>query len=268
MVGPVPTLILGHLLQVALDGRRSPLPITHREDDGRGATHDVATRKDARQAGHAVRIDHEIAPLVDDEARLAGRQQRVGAGADGDHDHLARDLELRSGHRLGPSPARRVWFAERHAHAAHRPHPACLVAQHLHGRDLQLEADAFLLGVVDLLAPGRQLLVTAPVRDDRLIGTETSCGAHGIHRDIAATHDDDPMPVQHGRVRILAECTHQVDPSEVLVGRVDALEVLARDVHEHRQAGADRQEDGVVHGPQLAQRPAPADDGVDLDLHP
>ena len=59
---------------------------------------------------------------------------------------------------------------------------------------------------------------------------------------------------------------HQVDPGEVLVGGVDALEVLARDVHEHRQAGADGDEDGVEPLPQLGQGERLADDRVRLDL--
>src|SRR3989304_1299316 len=44
------------------------------------------------------------------------------------------------------------------------------------------------------------------------------------------------------RVPIGVPGTHQVDPGEVLVGAEHALEVLARHVHEHRQAGPDRDE--------------------------
>ena len=38
---------------------------------------------------------------------------------------------------------------------------------------------------------------------------------------------------------------HQIDARQELVGRVDAVEVLARDVQEHGQAGAGADEDGV-----------------------
>ena len=38
---------------------------------------------------------------------------------------------------------------------------------------------------------------------------------------------------------------HQVHAGQVLVGAVDALEVLAGDAHEHRQAGPVGDEDGV-----------------------
>ena len=55
---------------------------------------------------------------------------------------------------------------------------------------------------------------------------------------------------------------HQVDPGQVLVGRVDALEVLARDVHEDRQAGADGEEDRVEPLAQLGQGVGLADDRV------
>ena len=60
---------------------------------------------------------------------------------------------------------------------------------------------------------------------------------------------------------------HQVDAREVLVGRVDALEVLAGDVEEHRQAGAVGDEDGVVVGGDLVDGDGAPDDDVALDLH-
>ena len=61
---------------------------------------------------------------------------------------------------------------------------------------------------------------------------------------------------------------HQVDAGEVLVGGVDAVEVLAGDVQEDRQAGAVGDEDGVeaFFGEQLVDGVGLADDDVALDL--
>ena len=63
------------------------------------------------------------------------------------------------------------------------------------------------------------------------------------------------LPVEHRGVgaRELVG-GHQVDAGEVFVGGVDALEVLAGDVHEHRQAGAVGDEDGVELLAQFRQR--------------
>ena len=113
---------------------------------------------------------------------------------------------------------------------------------------------------------GRQLVLAAAVDDDGLLGAQAQRRPDGVHGHVAAADDDDALAVQDRRVRVLAEGAHQVDAGEVLVGRVDALEVLAGDVHEHGQAGADGDEDGVEVLAQLAQRPGLADDGVDLDL--
>ena len=75
---------------------------------------------------------------------------------------------------------------------------------------------------------------SAPSRSD---------GADGVHGHVAATDDGHAVAVQHRRVRGLPVGAHEVDAGEVLVGGVDALEVLAGHVHEHRQARADGDED-------------------------
>ena len=51
--------------QVGVDGLGGALAVAHGEDDGRGAADDVAAGEDARHAGHAVLVDHDVAPLVE-----------------------------------------------------------------------------------------------------------------------------------------------------------------------------------------------------------
>ena len=108
------------------------------------------------------------------------------------------------GNRFGRRPAGRVRLAEFHPDAAQAADPAVLVAEHLERRGQELEADAFLLGVVDLLGPGRQLVVAAPVDDRRLVGAEPLGGPDRVHGDVAAADDHDPLAVQDRRVGVRA----------------------------------------------------------------
>ena len=119
--------------------------------------------------------------------------------------------------------------------------------------------------MVDFLAPGGQLILAAAVGHDGLPGAHAPRGAHRVHGHVAAAHHDDALSLQHRRVRVGTEGPHEVDAGEVLVGRVDALEVLAGDAHEDRQPGSHGDEHGIEVLAQLAQRPGLADDGVDLD---
>ena len=110
------------------------------------------------------------------------------------------------------------------------------------------KSHTLLLGVVDLLVPGRHLLLGAAVDDRRRLRSEADGGAHRVHRRVAAAEHGDPLV--RGRRRPACRTSgqvrlHQVDPGEELVGRVDADQVLARDVHEARQPGSDADEDGI-----------------------
>ena len=66
------------------------------------------------------------------------------------------------------------------------------VVEHRDRCRLEGEPDTLLLGVVRLDVVGRHLGAGAPVDDgDVLSGAETSCGPGRVHRDVAATDDDD-----------------------------------------------------------------------------
>ena len=61
---------------------------------------------------------------------------------------------------------------------------------------------------------------------------------------------------------------HQIDPGEVFVGGIDALEALARNPHEAGQARAASDEEGLIaHLKELVHRQGFADDGIALDLN-
>ena len=100
-------------------------------------------------------------------------------------------------------------------------------------------------------------------------GAEALGGAGGVHGDVAAADGGDALALEDGRVgagELIGG--HQVHAGEVFVGGIDALEVLARHVHEHRQAGAVGDEHRVELLAQLRQGVGAADDGVADDLHP
>jgi len=140
-----------------------------------------------------VLVGDDVALLVQGEVGLGRREQRVRARPDRDHHHLALDHELGARDRDGAAPAGRVGLAQLHPDAPDPRDPAVLVADHLQRRDLQLEADPFLLGVVDLLHAGGELGHAAPVDDRRLVGAEPLGGPHGVYRDVPAAHDHDPV---------------------------------------------------------------------------
>ena len=92
---------------------------------------------------------------------------------------------------------------------------------------------------MQLLDPGRHFGAGAAI-DDGDEPAEAFGGARGVHRGVAAADDDDPL-VLHFRQRrlvILEPRLHQVDAGQEFVGRHDAEQMLARHVHEARQAGA------------------------------
>ena len=93
-----------------------------------------------------------------------------------------------------------------------------------------------------------------------------------VHRDVAAADDRELVVAQHRRVgfgELVA--LHQIDTRQKLVGRVDAVEVLARDSHEARKPRARADEyrfDSpcsfkVVDGQHAADHHV----GLDLDAH-
>jgi hypothetical protein len=96
--------------------------------------------------------------------------------------------------------------------------------------------------------------------------------AHRVHGGIAAADDDHVAiaAVVDGLIEF-GELVgaHQVGAREKLVGRVDAVQVLAGHAEKNGQARAGGHEDCVVafHAHQFVERDALADDDVGLELH-
>ncbi len=97
-------------------------------------------------------------------------------------------------------------------------------------------------------------LVAAPVDDVHLVGAQPQRGARRVHGHVAAAEDrDSRRPLQRRVVGGEAEAAHQIAAGQVLVGRVDAVEVLAGDLEEPGQPGAGADEDGVERPRSRAQ---------------
>ena len=79
------------------------------------------------------------------------------------------------------------------------------------------------------------------------ICSQTQCRPGGVHRHISSSHHGHLLTLFNGSV-IIGEFVglHQVDPGEVLIGRVDAAQVLAGDIEKSWCSGADPQEYGIV----------------------
>ena len=117
---------------------------------------------------------------------------------------------------------------------------------------------------------GRQLL-HAPAIDHVHVGAQALGAAGGVHSHVAAAYHGHLLALQvhDGGVGIRAIGLHQVDAGQELVGGVNALQVLAGDVHEHGQARAGAHEHGLeavlLH--QLVDGDGAAHHGVGLHLH-
>ena len=101
----------------------------------------------------------------------------------------------------------------------------------------------------------------------------TFSGAHalgaagGVHGDVAAADDRGRLGVQDRRVAFFEISLHEVDTGQIFICRADALERLAGDVHEHRQARAGADEDSLeAHLEQIVDGQDLADDHIGHDL--
>ena len=134
----------------------------------------------------------------------------------------------------------------------------------------RLDLDTLVLRVVDLLGASRHLRLGAAIEHHGPCGAEAQRGADRVERGVAAADHGHVLPAAVvDRLVVLGKAVrlHQVHAGEELVGGVDAVQVLARDVEELRQARSGRDEDGVValllH--QLVDRDAASDDHVRLE---
>ena len=123
--------------------------------------------------------------------------------------------------------------------------------------------------MLDLFCARRDLCRTAAIDDRDLLGAEAQRRARRIHRDIAAADDGD-MAADLDWRRVLWELIglHEVTAREELIGRVDAVEALARNALEARQAGTRANEDGIeaLFLQELVDRVETTGHRVDFDL--
>ncbi len=181
----------------------------------------------------------------------------VGDEPDRRDHHIARHHELGALDRLRATPPRGVRLAQLHAGATHAGHLAARVADHGHRRDEELEADAFLLRVLDLGGMGGHLLSTTTVRDEGVDRAEAPRGPRRVHRHVAATDDHHALPLEVGRPvePDVAQETEAGDHSGCL---------LAGHPEAGRPGRAGRQQDGVV--PLALERLEVVDPRVGHDL--
>ena len=104
---------------------------------------------------------------------------------------------------LGPAPPGRVGLAKRPSAGSAARSPSRPRRRGPRPGRQELEPDALLLGVVDLLGPGGQLLAAATVDDVPRRPPQPPGRPDGVHRDVAATDDDDALALEDGRVAVL-----------------------------------------------------------------
>ena len=146
--------------EVGLHGAGGLAAGAHRLDHGGGARDDVAAGPDARDRGREVVVGRDVAPLVEFELRRLA-EDRIGVGADREHDHVGLELEFAARHDHRTTASGFVGLAEFHPHAAQRADPVAGVAEDLDRGGQPVEVDPFLLGVMDLLDPRRRFLLAS-----------------------------------------------------------------------------------------------------------
>ena len=159
-------------------------------------------------------------------------------------------------------------------HTARAGQPAFFVAHELDRVGQQAEFDALLAGVLGLFGAGRHFGLGAAINQRRGPRSQPPGRPHRVHGGVAAAHHNHvlaPAVVERLVVLVRLVGAHQVHARQKLVGRVDAVEVLAGDAEKLRQSGAGGDENRVVvlvpH--QFVDGDALADHhvGLELDAH-
>ena len=214
-------------------------------------------------------VHDDAALAVDLKTRGGVLDERVRRGAERHDDAVDRQIVFAADLFDRAAAAGGVRLAQLHLHAGHGGDIALLVAVDLDGVIERLEDDALFDGMLDLFVTGRQFFHAAAV-DDVHVSAQTLGAARSVHGDVAAADDGDFLALKRhdGRVGAVLISLHQVDTGQELVGGVNAAEVLAGDVHEHRKtcAGADEHGLEAVLAHQLVDGHDAADDHVRFDL--
>ena len=130
------------------------------------------------------------------------------------------------------------------------------------------ELDTLLFGMFDFLHTRRHLLLATAIDDHCALCTETFGGTNGIHSRVAASDNRYVLAVQQRCVCRRVGSVHEIDAGQVFVARENAVEVLARDIHESGQTGSRADEDTLeALLLQFGNRDGLADDCVGVELH-
>src|SRR5450759_844595 len=245
------------------------LPSAHRLDHGGRTGDNVSSGVDPRHCGLAgLPVGFDIAPPVQIQLRKRTWEQRVRAGADGHYHQVADDLEIRALDRYGPSPPALVWLSQLHMNAVHTAGPTA-VSPYLSRKGQETELHAFLHGMYRLLRPSWHLFAWPPIDEEYLLGAQAKGCAGAVQRHVASTYHCYAAAQLYRGIVIRKEVgLHQVRPGQVLVRRVDPVEVFPWDTHEDRQPRADAYERaGIAVFKQVLHPDCPSDHLVVFQAH-
>ena len=214
-------------------------------------------------------VRDDAAALVGLQTRGGRADQRVGAGADGDDDRVQIERELAALDRHRTAAAGGVRLTQLHLLALETlDHVGVGIADDLERGGQELEDDALFLGVVDLLQTGGHFGLAAAVDDINLVRAHALGAACRVHCDVAAADNGDLLGAQDRGVGVFLVGLHQVDAGQVLIGRVNAVVVLARYAHEGGQTGARADKNGLVAvGKQIVDGLGAADNEVQHEFN-
>ena len=173
--------------------------------------------------------------------------QRVGAVADGAHRGVHRHAGTPSpGSRwAGGGPRRRARPAPCAGTRSPRSQPRSSPMRRT-GRVRKSKITPSSSAFSTSSSARRQLVAAAAVDDVDLLGAQAQRRAGRVHGHVAAAeHGHLRRPLERRVAGREAKAAHEVAAREVLVGGVHAVQVLAGDLEEPRQAGAGAHEDGV-----------------------
>ena len=227
----------GDRIEVPRDLLRGGASLGDGLDDRRRAGAVVAGEEDGLDLGlERLRVDLHVAPALHAELLEVGHERAVGRLTERQKHGLARDLEFGALDRLGRTPAARVRIAEAVTNELHAAHVAARVSEDLDRRREVHELHPLTCRLAELLFVHDHLVAAPSIDDVDILGAQAPRGRRAVHRGVATTQDDDPLPHFHGAaaIRALEEHDPGHDALAVLTGDPDVRRLEAAGGHEHR----------------------------------
>ena len=207
--------------------------------------------------------------LVGVQSLCGVSDERVRGSTDGHYNAVNIEYELAVRLLDRSAAAGSVRLAKLHLNALHAGYELVLVAQYFNGVVEGLEDDALLHCVLYFFLTCGHFFQTAAVYYVYVLGAQTLSAARRVHCNVAAADNRNACVLLDRSVALRLVCLHEVNSGEELVSGVNALEVLAGDIHESRQTCAGTDEDCLValfiH--QLIHRYRLTDNYVCLDIN-